>query len=254
MVDRHEPTRGPSRRARLASPPAREADWAAVMADVPPPPPLVYRPPATPTLPVIFADSHLVALDKPAALLTVPGKPEGHDDCLETRVRAVFRDARIVHRLDRATSGVVVMPRTHEAHREIGLQFERRRTLKTYVARVAGTVSGDSGEVNAPLCGDWPRRPLQMVHKTHGKPALTRWRVLAREPGATLLALEPTTGRTHQLRVHMVWMGHPILGDEFYAPRAAREAADRLQLHAETLTIRTPHRPDALTLTARRPF
>lgn len=227
--------------------------WAAIIAAAGPPSPLVYAPPQTP-LAVIHADAALLALDKPGGLLTVPGKPEGHDDCLETRAQASYRDARIVHRLDRPTSGVVVMARDPEAHRRLGLQFEKRQTQKTYIARVAGRVTAEEGEIDAPLCGDWPNRPRQMAHFEHGKPALTRWRVLAREEGATRLELRPTTGRTHQLRVHMAWIGHPILGDEFYAPPAIRAAADRLQLHAARLTLRHPADGAPLTLAAPCPF
>ncbi|MEM9724802.1 MAG: RluA family pseudouridine synthase [Pseudomonadota bacterium] len=218
------------------------------------PAPLVYAPPESAPR-VLHEDAALLAVDKPALLLTVPGKAAALADCLESRVRLQRPDARIVHRLDRPTSGVVVMPRTAEAHRHIGLQFERRQVRKRYIARVAGRPSEDAGSINAPLCGDWPRRPLQMVHFTHGKPARTEWRVLAREPGGvTRVVLWPATGRTHQLRVHMAWLGSPILGDEFYAPPEVRAAAPRLQLHAAELSLRHPEDGAALTLSAPCPF
>ncbi len=227
--------------------------WAALIAAAGPPTPLVYAPPTAP-LAVIHADAALLALDKPAGLLTVPGKPEGHEDCLESRAQALYPEARIVHRLDRPTSGVVVMARDAAAHRLLGLGFEKRRTEKTYIARVAGAVAGAEGEIDAPVCGDWPRRPRQMVHPVHGKPAVTRWRVLARGQGATRVELRPVHGRTHQLRVHMAWIGHPILGDEFYAPPEIRAAADRLQLHAARLVLRHPMGGDPLALEAPCPF
>ncbi len=235
--------------------PVYEPRWAAILAAVAPPSPLDYRPPTTPWLTVVHEDSRLVALDKPALLLTVPGKPEGHGDCLEARAQARYPDARIVHRLDRPTSGLVVMARDPDAHRILGLQFEKRQVAKTYIARVDGWLAEDAGEIDAPLCGDWPNRPRQMVSAAHGKPSLTRWRVLSREPGgATRVRLEPKTGRTHQLRAHMAWIGHPILGDEFYAPPGARAAADRLQLHAERLRLRRPNDGAPLDLHAPCPF
>lgn len=234
--------------------PIYDPRWAAVIAAAGPFERLIYRPPATPDLPVIHVEPAFLALDKPALLLTVPGKPLAHRDCLEARAQAVYPDARIVHRLDRPTSGVVVMARTPEAHRHLGLQFERRKIEKRYVARVAGEIGAEEGVISAPTCGDWPNRPRQMVCFTHGKPAETGWRVLAREPDATRVALFPKTGRTHQLRLHMAWLGHPILGDEFYAPPEIRVRAPRLQLHAEELTLRRPDDGAPLTLTAPCPF
>lgn len=241
--------------ARLAPEnPVYDPRWAAVMADVAPPPPLDYRPPTEPWLAVLHEDAALLAFDKPACLLSVPGKPEGHEDSLERRAEKAYPGARLVHRLDRPTSGVMVFGRTAEAHRRLGRQFEDRRVAKTYVARVAGAVAGEAGVIDAPLCGDWPNRPRQMVHFEHGKPAVTAWRVLEREPGATRLELTPATGRTHQLRLHMAWIGHPILGDEFYAPPEIRAAAERLQLHAESLTLRHPESGEEITIRACCPF
>lgn len=231
-----------------------EPAWEAIIAAAGDPAPLDYRPPTEP-LRVIHEDPAFLALDKPALLLTVPGKPEEHRDCLELRVQARFPEARIVHRLDRPTSGLVLMARSAEAHRHLGLQFERRQTSKTYIARVAGRMKAQTGEIDAPIASDWPRRPRQMVSFAHGRPALTRWKVLAEEPdGITRLALYPETGRTHQLRAHLAWIGRPILGDEFYAPPEAKAAAERLQLHAESLSFRHPDGGAPLTLTAPCPF
>lgn len=230
------------------------------MGAVAPPEPLNYQPPTEPWLTVLHEDPALLALDKPALLLTVPGKPAGHGDCLEARARARWRDSRIVHRLDRPTSGVVAMGRGPAAQAALGLQFERRTARKAYVARVAGRLSPSDGVIDAPVCGDWPNRPRQMVHFEHGKAAETAWRVLGREAhpdlpeGVTRVLLEPRTGRTHQLRLHLAWIGHPILGDEFYAPPAARAAAERLQLHAETLELAHPVSGEIVRLAAACPF
>lgn len=234
--------------------PVYDPRWAARMARVEPPPPLEYDPPREPRLSLIHQDDALLAFDKPALLLTVPGKPEGHGDCLEARARAAFPEAILAHRLDRPTSGVVLMARTPLARRGLARQFQKRKLMKTYVARIAGAPDRDAGEIDAPICGDWPNRPRQMVHFEHGAPSVTRWRVLAREPGVTRVELRPTTGRTHQLRVHMAWIGHAILGDEFYAPPKVRSAAPRLQLHAESVTLRHPSDGRLLTLTAPCPF
>ncbi|MCI4665280.1 MAG: RluA family pseudouridine synthase [Neomegalonema sp.] len=227
--------------------------WAAIISAAGPPTPLVYAPPkGRPRL--LFQSQAMLAFDKPSGLLTVPGKPIGHDDCLETRVRQRWPEARIVHRLDRPTSGVVVMARTAEAHAALGRQFEQRKTEKLYIARVAGLLAEEQGVIDAPVCGDWPNRPRQMIDHQHGKPAVTRWRVLAREDDATRIALRPTTGRTHQLRLHMAWIGHPILGDEFYAPPDQRAAAARLQLHAAELALTHPESGEKLTIDAVCPF
>jgi tRNA pseudouridine32 synthase/23S rRNA pseudouridine746 synthase len=186
---------------------------------------------------LLHADGALLIWDKPSGLLSVPAKPPGPADCLEARARAAFPEALLVHRLDRDTSGVMVFARTRLAQRHLGWQFERRQVSKGYVARVAGEVAGEAGRIELPLICDWPNRPRQMVSFERGKPAVTEWRVIGREPGATRLALRPLTGRSHQLRVHLLAIGHPILGDAFYGDAGA---ADRLQLHAERLGFRHP--------------
>jgi tRNA pseudouridine32 synthase/23S rRNA pseudouridine746 synthase len=198
-----------------------------------------YAPPEGP-LAVLHRDAELLLVDKPSGLLSVPGKPLEHRDCLETRVKAAFPEALLIHRLDLETSGVMVFALNPRAQRLINGQFERRIVRKTYVARVAGLVPGDAGEIDLPLIADWPNRPLQKVCHETGKPARTQWRVLAREAEATRLELKPETGRSHQLRVHLKEIGHPILGDPFYAPEAVWRAAPRLQLHAERLDLRHP--------------
>jgi tRNA pseudouridine32 synthase / 23S rRNA pseudouridine746 synthase len=190
---------------------------------------------------LVHLDAALVVVDKPSGLHSVAAKPPGPQDCAEARVRGAFPDARVVHRLDRDTSGLMVFARSALAQRHLGWQFERRQVSKGYVARVAGHVAGEAGQIDLPLACDWPNRPRQMVCRARGRSALTAWRVLAREPGATRLCLAPLTGRSHQLRVHCLAIGHPILGDPLYGPsEAAGEALPRLQLHAERIGFRHP--------------
>lgn len=191
-------------------------------------------------LTILHSDAQILLLDKPSGLLSVPAKPPGAQDCLEARARAAFSDALLVHRLDGDTSGVMVFARTKLAQRHLNWQFERRQVSKTYVARVAGRVEGETGRIDLPLICDWPNRPKQMVCHARGRPSVTDWRVIGREADATRLELTPLTGRSHQLRVHLLALGHPILGDPFYATGAALEAADRLQLHAARLGFRHP--------------
>jgi tRNA pseudouridine32 synthase/23S rRNA pseudouridine746 synthase len=216
-------------------------------------PPFIYAPPDSP-LDVIHLDEQILAVNKPSGLLSVPGKALEHRDCLETRVKTAYPDALLVHRLDMDTSGVMVFARTKVAQRHIGLQFQKRQLQKTYVARVRGHVAKDSGTVDLPLIVDWPNRPLQMVDFERGKPSVTDWTVLAREDGVTRMQLRPLTGRSHQLRVHMRELGHAILGDRFYADAATIAAADRLQLHAQTLRLRHPDGGAWLDISTACPF
>lgn len=213
-----------------------------------------YRPPAEPWLTVLHIDEDILVLSKQSGLLCVPGKPLNHRDCLEERAQARYPQARLVHRLDRETSGVFVMAMNRKAQRHLGLQFERRRIGKSYVARVSGTVEDTAGSIDLPLATDWPNRPKQMVDRERGRTALTKWEVIAREPEATRLRLFPLTGRSHQLRVHLLSIGHVILGDSFYAEGQALHAADRLQLHAETITLHHPADGRIVTFTDDCPF
>lgn len=215
--------------------------------------PLDYTPPQE-ALNIIHADEHLLVLDKPSGLLSVPGKGEALQDSLELRVRAQFPEALLVHRLDMDTSGVFIMARDKDTQRNLGLQFERRKTEKTYIARVTGSPPEDEGLIDLPLRCDWPNRPLQMVCYEHGKPSQTEWRVLERDGETTLMELKPITGRSHQLRVHMLSLGHPILGDCFYAPEDVFTAAPRLLLHAFTLEIHHPKDGKRVKFSAREAF
>ena len=213
--------------------------------------PFTYDPPKD-ALTYIYSDDDLIIVDKPAGLLSVPGKTE--PDCLESRIRKDYPESLTVHRLDMATSGIMVFARNANAQRHIGLQFEKRVTEKTYISRVWGQVEKNSGEVNLPLITDWPNRPKQMVCHERGKASLTHWTVLEHEDTATRLALYPKTGRSHQLRVHMLAIGHPILGDMLYAEDMAFKAAPRLQLHAHKLKLRKPTGGDWVEFTSPCPF
>ncbi|HEX4299101.1 MAG TPA: RluA family pseudouridine synthase [Devosia sp.] len=202
-----------------------------------------YRPPTEPWIDIVHEDERLIVCNKPSGLLTVPGKDPSLADCLEARVQARYpwhRATKVVHRLDKDTSGLLLLAFDKPALGALGSQFEHRRVEKYYVARVWGEVAGDSGVIDLPLATDWENKPRQRVDLEHGRAAQTRWEVLAREPGATRLKLTPLTGRTHQLRVHMLALGHPIIGDTFYAEGPARDAAPRLQLHAEMLGFTHP--------------
>ncbi len=214
---------------------------------------LQYLPPLSPYLDILYQDDTILILNKPSGLLSVPGKAPEHQDSLQLRVQRVFPTARTVHRLDMATSGLLVMALTLDAQRELNWQFERRQTQKHYIARLEGQLKAQAGSVDLPLICDWPNRPKQMVCFTRGKPAQTLFETLAVEADATRVRLTPVTGRSHQLRVHMQWLGHPICGDKFYGT-APDEKTERLQLHAAMLGLRHPLTGQWLEFTAPAPF
>lgn len=211
-----------------------------------------YTPPSDP-LEILHQDHQLLAVSKPAGLLSVPGRGEHLSDCLLTRVQAAFPEALLVHRLDRDTSGVMVFALTPHAQRHLSMQFEKRSTKKTYVARVWGRVADKTGTIDLPLIVDWPNRPRQMVDLENGKPAITDYRVLRGNDVETRVRLMPRTGRSHQLRVHMLALGHPILGDPLYATGAAADYP-RLMLHSEELRISHPESNEGLKFRAKTPF
>lgn len=212
----------------------------------------VYTPPQTP-LAVLYVDDDIVVADKPSGLLSVPGRGEDRSDCLINRLREVFPDILLVHRLDLDTSGVMIFGRTKAAQGFLGQQFEKRLTKKAYIARVWGEVTDESGRVDLPLIVDWPNRPRQHVDFEHGKPSVTDWRVLKRVHGETRMKLSPLTGRSHQLRVHMAEIGHVILGDPLYASGPAADFP-RLMLHADSLKIRHPESGAAMSFSSPCPF
>lgn len=199
-----------------------------------------YKPPTEPYLDIVYQDEDIIILNKPSGLLTVPGKAPEHKDSLDYRVRLVWPKARIVHRLDMATSGLVVMAMHLDSQRHLNRQFQLRQTHKRYIAVVEGQLAADAGAVELPLICDWPNRPKQMVSFAAGKQALTYFSVLERSASSTKVELIPVTGRSHQLRVHMLWTGHPICGDKFYGSEQGKRAANRLLLHAHSLLFRHP--------------
>lgn len=206
-----------------------------------------YNPPRTPWLNILYQDEHIMVVNKPSGLLSVPGRAPENKDSIMTRILADFPTAESVHRLDMATSGVMVVALTKAAERELKRQFREREPKKSYVARVWGHLAQDEGLIDLPLICDWPNRPKQKVCYETGKSSQTEYLVLSRDAdGSTRVRLSPITGRSHQLRVHMLSIGHPILGDGFYAPPEAKAMASRLQLHAQELYITHPELGTAL--------
>ncbi len=181
---------------------------------------------------LIYKDDFLLVVNKPAGLLAVPGRGADKQDCLSARLQSEFHDALIVHRLDMSTSGLMVFARGADMQRHLSQMFQAREVEKRYVAIVAGQLEPESGEVSLPIMTDWPNRPLQKIDIESGKPSLTRYRVLARQDNTSRVELEPYTGRSHQLRIHMAAIGHPILGDALYGDA---HSAPRLMLHASSL-------------------
>ena len=212
-----------------------------------------YSPPKAP-LAIVHLDETMIVLDKPAGLLSVPGRGEDKDDCLIHRAQAEFPEALIVHRLDMGTSGLLVLARGPAMQRALSITFQDRCVSKRYVALVAGHPAEDEGEVALPLICDWPNRPRQRVDFELGKPSLTRYRVLAREADTSRVELEPVTGRSHQLRVHLQQLGHPILGDDLYAPEAIRARSPRLMLHAQGLELPHPLSGKPMSFESGPPF
>lgn len=203
-------------------------------------------------LPIIFADGYLIAVNKPAGLLAVPGRGEGKQDCLSAQVQQQFPDALTVHRLDMATSGLIVFARGIEMQRQLSHLFQARLVRKRYVAVVSGKLEPESGEVSLPLAADWPNRPKQKVDTATGRQSLTRYRLLGYDAATNTsrLELEPLTGRTHQLRVHMAAIGHPMAGDVLYGGKPA----ERLLLHACLLNFAHPASGANLVLKSTLPF
>lgn len=217
----------------------------------------VYQPPPHRGLTLLHLSAHLIVLDKPSGLLTVPGRGAEKSDCLLSRVHAEYPDAMIVHRLDMDTSGIVVMGRGPQAQRALSILFQERRVGKRYQALVEGLwAAGSAGEIDLPLIADWPNRPKQKVDREHGRPSLTRYRVLSTDAAAqtSRVELEPVTGRSHQLRVHLEAMGHPILGDGAYGTDASRAKAARLMLHACSIEFADPATGALVRVESASPF
>ncbi len=201
---------------------------------------------------VVHDDSHLLVVEKPAGLLSVPGRLPENRDCVASRLQREYPDALTVHRLDQVTSGLMLFARGKAMQSALARLFERREIAKRYLARVEGRMEGEAGTIDLPLICDWPNRPRQKVDHEVGKPALTRWRVLERDPGGawSRVELEPVTGRSHQLRLHLASIGHPIVGDVFYGAGDA----PRTCLHASRLAFVHPASGAALDLHSTPPF
>lgn len=209
----------------------------------------------------LYADEHLLVLDKPAGLLCVPGRGADKQDCLSARVQRTYPDALVVHRLDMATSGLWLMARGGPVQRALGDAFAQRQVSKRYLAVAAGRLdtslpAGDWAMVDLPIAADWPNRPRRIIDRKLGKPSQTRWRVMAYDgqADATRVELEPVTGRSHQLRVHLQALGHPILGDTLYAPPHVQARAPRLLLHATDLRFTHPITGEAMAFSSPAPF
>ncbi|MEO7547387.1 MAG: RluA family pseudouridine synthase [Ramlibacter sp.] len=208
---------------------------------------------------VVYVDAHCIVVEKPAGLLCVPGRGADKQDCLSARVQQVHADALVVHRLDMATSGLWLMARGADMQRHLSRAFAERTVAKRDIAVVAGRLEAPEtsdgwGTINLPLAADWPNRPRRIVDNENGKPSLTRWRMLGHEGSTTRLELEPVTGRSHQLRVHLQALGHPILGDALYAPLAVQALSERLLLHASALQLAHPAQGQALEFSSTPPF
>lgn len=210
-------------------------------------------------LSVLYADDAMLVLDKPAGLLSVPGRGEDKQDCLSTRAQRCYPDALIVHRLDMATSGVMVLARGAAAQRSLNHAFASRAVTKRYIAIVDGNLAAPTetwGLIDLPIIVDWPNRPLRVIDHQRGKPSMTRWRALshATDPDTTRLELEPVTGRSHQLRVHLLALGHAIVGDALYGDQRIQAMTERLLLHACSLELNHPITGEPMRFVSPEPF
>ena len=211
-----------------------------------------YLPPIDP-LDLVHLDHELLIVNKPAGLLSVPGRGPLLADCLITRIQADYPTALLVHRLDRDTSGVMVFALSPYAQRHLGLQFEKRQTKKIYIARVCGQIEANSGTIDLPIIVDWPNRPKQKICYETGRAAITDWQIIKRLETETRVKLTPRTGRSHQLRIHMLALGHPILGDPFYGNPESQKV-ERLMLHSYRLSFRHPDGGETMEFRAKQPF
>ena len=200
---------------------------------------LAYQPPVHAGLDILYEDEYLLIVNKPAGLLSVPGRGAEKQDCLISRVQLTHPSALIVHRLDMATSGILVLALDKDTHRLLSQQFQQRAISKQYVAVVKGQINPEEGMIDQPMICDWPNRPKQMIDLEQGKPAQTYYKVLEHKPAndTSRVLLKPVTGRTHQLRLHCQYLGHPILGDELYGDIDTQNASPRLLLHASMISF-----------------
>ena len=203
--------------------------------------PLAYNPPAHNKLEILYQDKHLIALNKPGGLLSVPGRGDDKQDCMLSRLQLEYPQALVIHRLDMPTSGLLMFALNKEMQKHMNMLFEKKKIYKQYIAKVHGVLRENTGLINQPLITDWINRPKQKIDYKHGKPSQTRFTLLSTdEENNSIVKLEPVTGRSHQLRIHMSSLGHPILGDELYGTRQTRNACQRLLLHAEKINFIHP--------------
>ncbi len=215
----------------------------------------IYKPPENTPLDILYQDSVILVVNKPAGLLSVPGKGEDRKDCMERRIKQYFAEALTVHRLDMATSGIMVFARNKRIHRRLSMQFQAREVNKCYIAIVTGIIENLSGRIDFPIRADWQNRPVQIINVENGKHCITHFKVLWKntENNATGVELRPVTGRTHQLRLHMQAIGHPILGDRLYNP-VSSVMPSRLMLHALSLSFQHPQTGESVHFVTEAPF
>ena len=215
-----------------------------------------YLPPADTGLDILYKDDYILIVDKPSGLLSVPGRGEDKQDCLISRIQKRYPEALIVHRLDMATSGIIVLALDPDTHRLLSKQFAERNISKQYIAVVSGKLDESSGEIDEPMICDWPNRPRQMIDYKNGKSSQTHYEVIEYDAknNTSRLRLTPVTGRTHQLRLHCQFIGHSILGDHLYASPEVIAMADRLLLHATTLSFTHPFSDETINIESTPPF
>lgn len=215
-----------------------------------------YRPPINKILDIIYRDDYIIIINKPSGLLSVPGKGEVKQDCLISRVQNEFPTALIVHRLDMSTSGILLLALDKKIHRQLSELFAMRKIQKKYTAVVEGVLATEKGQINQALISDWPNRPRQIIDSVNGKPSITNYNVKAicKISNTSRLELIPETGRTHQLRVHMKYIGHAILGDDLYASEEVVKKSQRLLLHATSLKFQHPVNKTNMVFDSVAPF
>ncbi|XID74498.1 pseudouridine synthase [Alkanindiges sp. WGS2144] len=214
----------------------------------------IYAPPLQPLV-ILYEDDDLIIIDKPAGLLSVPGRLPEHQDSAYARVLQQFPQAKVTHRLDMATSGILLFAKHREAEVAVSKMFQARVVKKQYIALVQGQLMGE-GRIDVPLIADWPNRPKQKVDFEIGKPAQTLYQHVKYDAGQDIsrILLEPITGRSHQLRVHLAHIGHPITGDKLYHPQPLSSPLNRLALHASYLAFEHPLQDKSLSLQSTVPF
>lgn len=217
---------------------------------------LVYQPPPHTGLDILYEDEYLLVVNKPPRLLSVPGRGPEKQDCLISRVQLTHASALIVHRLDMSTSGILVLALDKDTHRLLSQQFQARQIAKEYIAVVKGQLGRDKGLIDKPMICDWPNRPLQIIDIEQGKSAQTHYEVLeySEQDNTSRLLLTPTTGRTHQLRLHCQFIEHPIVGDELYADTDTAAMSERLLLHASKIQFQHPVTEQPLLITCEALF